>query len=228
MSELNIYQRINKVMHDVAYVKRESAGQGDGVKYDEVAAKVRASMIKHGIVATISQTKEARKIREESTFEAKNNRGETYLKKEPRIYSAMFAVSLVNIDNPKDTHIYSVESHAMDMGDKAPGELNTYAMKVALVKAFLLESGINEESREETRERLTGNNLASAQEYAQMMELINKSRTELPADRFENALNYFKQTGIDVDAIESGAVSKNNASSISRALTKALSSNAKA
>ena len=38
MSELNIYQRINAVRKEIEYVKIVSAGQEQGVIYDEVIA----------------------------------------------------------------------------------------------------------------------------------------------------------------------------------------------
>lgn len=134
---LNIRQRINKVMQEVDYVKRESAGQGTGVKYDEVMAKLRPSMIKHGINLEVSEVGQIAQVGE---LVAKSGAKQS-------LYQGQLEVRLVNIDEPTDYVPYIVTAHGADNGDKAPGKINTYAAKVALLKAFALETGENEESR---------------------------------------------------------------------------------
>ena len=133
---LNIRQRINKVMQEVDYVKRESAGQGTGVKYDEVMAKLRPSMIKHGINLEVSEVGQIAQVGELVAKSGKQS-----------LYQGQLEVRLVNIDEPADYVPYIVTAHGADNGDKAPGKINTYAAKVALLKAFALETGENEESR---------------------------------------------------------------------------------
>lgn len=133
----NIRQRISAVMQEVEYVKRESAGQGTGVKYDDVVAKLRPSMIKNGINLEVSELGKIEKVDE---LIAKSGSKQS-------LYQGQIEVRLVNIDDPKDFVPYIVTAHGADNGDKAPGKLNTYATKVALVKAFMLETGENDESR---------------------------------------------------------------------------------
>lgn len=134
---LNIRQRINQVMREVDYVKRASAGQGTGVKYDEVIAKLRPSMIKHGINLEVTESGQIAKVDE---LVSKTGSKQS-------LYQGQLEVRLVNIDEPTDFVSYLVTAHGADNGDKAPGKLNTYAAKVALVKAFALETGENDESR---------------------------------------------------------------------------------
>jgi hypothetical protein len=134
---LNIRQRINQVMREVDYVKRASAGQGTGVKYDEVIAKLRPSMIKHGINLEVTEAGQIAKVDE---LVSKSGSKQS-------LYQGQLEVRLVNIDEPTDFVSYLVTAHGADNGDKAPGKLNTYAAKVALVKAFALETGENDESR---------------------------------------------------------------------------------
>lgn len=134
---LNIRQRINQVMREVDYVKRASAGQGTGVKYDEVIAKLRPSMIKHGINLEVTEAGQIAKVDE---LVSKSGSKQS-------LYQGQIEVRLVNIDEPTDFVSYLVTAHGADNGDKAPGKLNTYAAKVALVKAFALETGENDESR---------------------------------------------------------------------------------
>lgn len=134
---LNIRQRINLVMIDVDYIKRASAGQGTGVKYDEVIAKLRPSMIKHGINLEVSEVGDVFK-----TDELVSKSGS-----KQSLYQGKVEVKLVNIDDPTDFVSYISTAHGADNGDKAPGKINTYATKVVLVKAFALETGENDESR---------------------------------------------------------------------------------
>lgn len=158
----NIYQRIHAVMQEVDYIKRGSAGQGTGVKYDEVIAKLRPSMIKHGIVMQVSELEQPRKVDE---IVAKSGSKQS-------LYQGQLSVSLINIDNPTDLVSYAVSAHGMDNGDKAPGKLNTYAAKVALVKAFALETGENDESRNGAMEQVA--TYATQQQCQQFAQLVRQ------------------------------------------------------
>jgi len=56
MSELNIYQRINKVMQEVKYAQKDANVQGyKAVTHDQVVATARHAFVKHGVVITPSQ-----------------------------------------------------------------------------------------------------------------------------------------------------------------------------
>ena len=133
-NKMNIYQRINAVMKEVTYVKRGSAGQGTGVKYDEAIAVLRPAMVNHGIVMIQQQVG--------STVPLSGS-------EKQKMYSSDYVVKLINMDDPTDYAEYPVTAHAMDNGDKAPGKTSTYACKVVLLKAFALETGENDESRAE-------------------------------------------------------------------------------
>jgi hypothetical protein len=131
--EMNIYQRINAVMEEDLYVRKGSAGQGTGVNYDDVIPLLAPAMRKHGIVQVITQTSMVQ-------IHEKGNQ---------RIYQGEYKLELVNIDKPEDRATYTAFAQGMDGGDKAPGKAHTYAAKIMLVKAFMLETGDNEESRSE-------------------------------------------------------------------------------
>lgn len=134
----NIYQRIRDVISEGLYIKRGSAGQGTGVLYDEVIAVLTPHLTKHGIVFNVEKVGEGR-----SRANAKGN----------YIYESDFNVHYINIDNPEDRFTTLVEAHAMDSGDKAPGKAITYATKISLLKVFQIETGENDESREEVKEK---------------------------------------------------------------------------
>jgi hypothetical protein len=143
MSELNIYQRINAVMKKVKYVQKDAKIQGyKAVTHDQVTSVLRQAMVDEGIVVEVRQ-----------------DHGELLVTKDEKnkmhLYCGVYAVELVNIDNPSDRTKVIIESHANDNGDKAPGKALSYAVKNALLKIFSLETGENDESRTEVNATLT-------------------------------------------------------------------------
>jgi len=141
MSEINIYQRINAVMKEVEYVQKDAAISGGGVNYkavthDMVTAVIRKSMVEHGIVIQVEQLKSEMLITRDLEKGVKMH-----------LYSGDYAVSFINIDNGEDRLTATINAHANDNGDKAPGKAASYAVKYAMLKTFTLETGENEESR---------------------------------------------------------------------------------
>ena len=149
MSEKNIFQRINAVMQEVAYVQKDKAvtGMGAGYKavtHDNLVSVARASFVKHGIVMYPEQVSGelfAPSVKADGTLS------------NMRLYEGSYIFHFVNIDKPSDKVSVPVVAHAMDNGDKAPGKAMTYGAKTAVLKLLWLETGENEESREETKER---------------------------------------------------------------------------
>ena len=194
MSELNIYQRVNKIMEECDYIKKGSAGQGKGVKYDDVIAMLRSLLIKHGVVMVTHQV----------GMECLGNVGET----KQKIYQGNYLLRLVNMDKPDDFIEHTCVGQGMDAGDKGPGKAHTYAMKVMLVKGFGIETGEDEESRAEKQEKL---NVIDQDQYNQLAEYcVNGdawsvtgqammaayrvgSLQELPASKFNEALTRAKK-----------------------------------
>lgn len=122
MERLNILQRINAVMKEVTYIQKEKK-QGmrySIVSHDVVTAKLRPSLVNHGIVywpmnLTVNQT---------------GNRTEMW-----------GFVRFCAIDNPDDyIDVYS-SGYGIDEQDKGPGKAMSYLVKYALLKCFGLETG---------------------------------------------------------------------------------------
>jgi len=140
MSELNVYQRINAVMKAVTYVQKDISVSGGGsyraVSHDAVLAVLRGAMVENGIVVRTEQLRgdivQMRDIKNDIKM---------------HLYSADYAVHFVNIDKPDDCMTVTINSHANDTGDKAPGKAASYAVKYAMLKTFSLETGENDESR---------------------------------------------------------------------------------
>lgn len=140
----NIYQKINEVMRKVDYIKKDTKVTGGGANYeavtrDAVVALLRAHMVEVGIVVELSQ------ISGEWSVMRDINAQPQPIKM--GLYRGTYEVRFVNIDNPEDRAIVTIEAHANDNGDKAPGKAATYAEKTALLKQFSLETGVNDEER---------------------------------------------------------------------------------
>jgi len=175
----NIYQRINEVKKEVTYVQKDAKVQGyKAVTHDQVTAVLRESMVKHGIVSTQSLV--------ESSFE---DTGDTTVKGTKwMLYTAKYNVSLINTDDPESQVNVIVEAQALDTGDKASGKAMSYAMKYALLKTFGLETGENEEGRQEDfRQKREDKQLISSDDVENLEKLLKE--TDSDVDKF---LNVFK------------------------------------
>lgn len=145
---LNIYQRLNEVRKAIAFIQKDkpvsTGGQGSymAVTHDAVTAAVRPHLIAHGIMVVPRLTKAA----------TVQDSGMTTGKGIPIIrYEATFDIDFVNCDAPTDKATVTIEAHALDNGDKAPGKAASYATKYAMLKLFSIETGEDEEGRLETK-----------------------------------------------------------------------------
>ncbi len=137
MSELNIYQRINAVMQEVAYVRKDATVQNyKAVTHDNVSAVLRPHLVKLGIVVQVEQIK-GKVI---SMWQSKS--GSRFHR-----YQGDYLIHFVNMDKPEDRASVPMQAHADDNADKAPGKAASYATKYAMLKTFTLETGENEEGR---------------------------------------------------------------------------------
>lgn len=162
---LNIYQRINKVMQEVEYVQKDSSVSGVGggykaVSHDQVVSVIRKSMVKNGIVVFPNQKNgEFLQMRDVNAMPQPIKMG---------LYSGDYEFTFVNIDDPKDVFVASVQAHANDNGDKAPGKSLSYATKSVYLKVFSLETGESDESREEQKDI----NLINGDQAAELYDLL--------------------------------------------------------
>lgn len=130
-------------MKEVAYVQKDATIGGFGAGYkavtnDQVISVIRKSLVSNGIVIKPTQT--------DGEFLIQRDLSATPPIK-MALYKGNYDVAFINIDKPDDVAIISIEAHANDNGDKAPGKALTYGVKAAIVKMFSLETGENEESR---------------------------------------------------------------------------------
>jgi hypothetical protein len=133
----NIGQRIAAVMAEVGYVKKATDvdGKYKAVTHDQLVAVIRPAMVKHGIRVV------TRLVSGQSVPSVIKD-GKGWIR-----FEGVFELDLVNVDDKTDRETYSTAAHADDNGDKAPGKAITYAVKSILLKAFTLETGLNDEAR---------------------------------------------------------------------------------
>lgn len=164
----NLYQRIIAVMQEVGYVKKSatvSAGTGgsySAVKHDTVSAVLRGPMSAHGIALHAS-------LVASSLTEGQTRSGGHKIR-----YEATYDVTFINVDNPEDRQTWRTEAHAEDGGDKAPGKALSYAVKMVLLKAFMLESGEDDESRYQPHEPI----LITTDQALEISDLLDETSTE--------------------------------------------------
>lgn len=201
MSDLNIYQRINKVMKLVKYVKKDSSITGAGagykaVSHDQVISVVRQALVDNGIMIYPNQIKgEFIQMRDVNAMPNPIKMG---------LYTGTYEINFVNIDDGNDKITATIEAHASDNGDKAPGKCLSYATKSAMLKVLSLETGENDESRSEEQDfdvinneqcmllyglivdSVTGNLTPKGQKISRAFrfELIS----EIPTNKFEEIL----------------------------------------
>ncbi len=138
---MNIYQKLQAVMKEVSYIKKDAEVKGGGtykaVTHDMVTAMVRPHFVTHGIIVV------PRLVSGEVVDTGrKTSAGNPIIR-----YQGVYEVSFVNADDPQDVCMLPVAAHAEDQGDKAPGKALSYATKGGILKVLLLESGENDESR---------------------------------------------------------------------------------
>lgn len=137
-SSMNLFQRINKVRKEVAYIQKDkSVSTGGGsykaVTHDMVTAQTRAALVKHGVISWPNLVASSMIPPAEG---AKQWR-----------YEATYDFTFANVDDMTQTINIRIEAHAMDNADKAPGKALSYAKKYALLKLLDIETGEDEESR---------------------------------------------------------------------------------
>jgi hypothetical protein len=141
-SIVNIYQRINEVRKEVKYIQKDSDVQKQykAVSHDAVTAAIHDQLINHGIIIIPGLI--GSRVADSGTFTGK---GVPIIR-----YEAEYQIDFVNMEKPEDKVSIRVEAHANDQGDKAPGKAISYATKYAMLKLFSIETGEDDESRDDS------------------------------------------------------------------------------
>jgi len=131
----NLEQRLLAVMAEVGYIqkggKTESGPRFTYVKHDDVMSAVRPALVKHGVFPYVSTERSAPPV-----DVGKTSNGNTVW-----MSNLTISVTFVNVDNPEDLRSVTYPGTGIDTGDKGEGKALSYALKYALLKTFLIESG---------------------------------------------------------------------------------------
>lgn len=144
-----LLQRINAVRAKVDYIQKDKAvstgisGSYKATTHDAVIGQVRQHLISEGVLILQTLVRSAANPYE---VMADMTRAKQYR------YEATYDIRFVNVDDADDNFVVTVESHAMDNADKAPGKAMSYAKKYAILKVFDIETGEDEESRYQTED----------------------------------------------------------------------------
>lgn len=139
---MNIYQRLNEVRKAVDYAKKDKKVEGYmAVTHDQITALTREHLVAQGIVIVPSLVSSA--VQATGTMTSK---GTPFIR-----YDATYEFAVVNVDEPQDKFVGRIEAHAIDHGDKAPGKALSYAKKSFILKLLEIESGVDDEGREEQK-----------------------------------------------------------------------------
>ena len=137
---MNVYQRINEVRKAVDYAKKEKAVEGyKAVTHDQITALTREHLVAQGVV--IIPILAAQKTEATGT---QTSRGTPFIR-----WEGSYRFDVVNADDPADRFTAEIAAHALDHGDKAPGKALSYAKKALILKLLEIESGDDDEGREE-------------------------------------------------------------------------------
>lgn len=158
---MNVYQKIAKVMADVAYLtKDDSVETGGGKSYraiteEKVTSTVRASLLKHGLVIVpVEQTHD--RVDERVTAYDKYQKKD--VEKINRVTTVNVTYKVQNIDDLNDYVLVQSTGTGVDTQDKGVGKAMTYAYKYMLLRTFAIPTGEDPDkiSSDIYTEKLTG------------------------------------------------------------------------
>lgn len=145
-TNLNVYQRVNKVMSELSYLKKTAKiGYGNNtysaITHDHVTESIQPLCVKYGLVLIpeMTDTKIER-------YTVTNKRGESSERYET---ITTVVLTVINMDNPEDRFNTQATAHAFDNQDKSSGKAYSMAVKYCHLKTFMLASGDKEEDRNE-------------------------------------------------------------------------------
>ena len=171
-------------MKAVQYVQKDSSISGGGANYkavshDQVVSVIRQELVNNGIVVFPNQISGEFLIKRDLSATPPVKMG---------LYSAKYEINFVNIDNGEDKVTATIEAHASDNGDKAPGKALSYATKSAMLKVFSLETGENDESRADVMDF----DLINQEQQGQLFNLLCDAATSNYTDKGLKICRAFK------------------------------------
>lgn len=137
---MNIYQKLNEIQKKISYLQKDKKVETGGGKFywalthDKVVGAIRPYFVEQGIITIpiiISNSTE------------KVQRGD----KDYLLTSLVIKLRFINTEKPDEYFDSDSFSLGLDNSDKGPGKALSYAVKYALLKTLMIESGDEEEDR---------------------------------------------------------------------------------
>lgn len=133
-----IETKINQVMRKVAFVTKDSTvgfGQNSykAVSHDKVTEIVRPHFVEVGIIIV------PRQVAKGVSVDGKTSKGNDKIR-----FEAVYDVDFIDCDDLTKVTV-TVEAHAEGSDDKCSGKALSYAVKNAMLKVLMLETGENDE-----------------------------------------------------------------------------------
>lgn len=118
-----------------------STGSGGykAISHDKVTGYIRPKLVQAGIFTYMTCVSAS-----DAETGAATGKGRKIVQ-----HRAAFEIHFVNQYKPDDAIVVTQWAYADDYGDKAPGKAASYAMKYALLKMFMIETGEEDEERVE-------------------------------------------------------------------------------
>jgi hypothetical protein len=147
MSTPNIYQTLLKAMEKVGYVQKTATikmaqGTYKAVTHDKVTSEVRGALMEQGVIAFPVLIK-----RETGLITVKKEYNGTTSLKEEMYTKCDLVYRFQNVDDKQDFVDVPSIGDGQDAQDKSAGKALSMAVKNAILKALMLETGENEEDR---------------------------------------------------------------------------------
>lgn len=141
MEKLNLYQKINKIMSEIEYLKKDDkvitntkTNTGyNAVSEEKVTSEIRKGLVKYGIVII--------PIEQEHTREDEILKDQYGNDKANRISTVNVKYKITNIEDPEDYIIAVSSGTGVDTQDKGVGKAMTYAYKYMLLRTFAIPTG---------------------------------------------------------------------------------------
>jgi hypothetical protein len=130
VAKLNIYQRLHGAMADAKPLGKTSK---DGLKFTFHGHEAVSSLVK-------GLAEKWRFAVQTSVVASDFQTVESYGKPRPLCIMTV-AVAFVNIDDPADRTVVESLGYGIDESDKGPGKAMSYALKMAMLKTFLIYDG---------------------------------------------------------------------------------------
>jgi hypothetical protein len=201
MSELNIYQRLSAITHELTNVaKNLQVGTGSS-KYKavgeaDVLSAVKPLEEKYGVYSFPLSREEVyqdvlhgtKEYTDYKTKEVKSKETTQFMLRVKTVYR------FVNIDNPSEFVDQVSYGDGVDSLDKAPGKAMTYSDKYSLLKAYKIMTGDDPDQKHSNETNVTGTQglRITLVQKDKIIKLVQDNKIDL-----QGVLKYYKVSSVD-------------------------------